>query len=61
MIFVGFFVGGIAVGPFSDKFGRKKTMYISGLIVSFFSLIAAFPHAFWLFALLRCLIGFGIG
>lgn len=61
MIFVGFFIGGIAVGPFSDKFGRKKTIYISGLIVSVFSLIAAFSHAFWLFALLRCLIGFGIG
>ena len=61
MIFVGFFLGGIAVGPFSDKFGRKITMYISGVIVSVFSLLAAFPKAFWLFALFRCLIGFGIG
>ena len=61
MIFVGFFLGGVAVGPFSDKFGRKITMYISGTIVSIFSLVAAFPHAFWLFAFFRCLIGFGIG
>ncbi|CAH3161433.1 unnamed protein product [Porites lobata] len=61
MIFVGFFLGGVAVGPFSDKFGRKITMYISGAIVSIFSLVAAFPHAFWLFAFFRCLIGFGIG
>lgn len=61
MIFVGFFLGGIVVGPFSDKFGRKITMYISGLMVSVVSLLAAFPHAFWLFALARCVIGFGIG
>lgn len=61
MIFVGFFVGGIAVGPFSDKFGRKPTMFISGLIVSVVSLLAAFPEAFWLFALARAVIGFGIG
>ena len=61
MIFVGFFFGGIVVGPFSDKFGRKITMYLSGLILSVMSLLAAFPEAFWLFALLRCLIGFGIG
>ena len=61
MIFVGFFFGGVAVGPFSDKFGRKITMYISGIIVSVVSLLAAFPQAFWLFALCRCVIGFGIG
>ena len=61
MIFVGFFVGGIVVGPFSDKFGRKITMYISGFLLSVVSLLAAFPEAFWLFALFRCLIGFGIG
>ncbi|PFX15269.1 organic cation transporter protein-like isoform X1 [Stylophora pistillata] len=61
MIFVGFFFGGIVVGPFSDKFGRKITMYLSGLILSVMSLLAAFPEAFWIFALLRCLIGFGIG
>ena len=61
MIFVGFFVGGIAVGPFSDKFGRKITMYLSGILVSVVSLLAAFPKAFWLFALCRCVIGFGIG
>ena len=61
MIFVGFFLGGVAVGPFSDKFGRKITMYISGFIVAIFSLLAAFPEAFWLFALFRCLVGFGIG
>ena len=61
MIFVGFFLGGILVGPFSDKFGRKITMYISGIIVSVTSLLAAFPEAFWLFALARCVIGFGIG
>ena len=61
MIFVGFFVGGIVVGPFSDKFGRKITMYISGFLLSVVSLLAAFPEAFWLFALFRYLIGFGIG
>ncbi|KAL9979760.1 hypothetical protein ACROYT_G017470 [Oculina patagonica] len=61
MIFVGFFLGGIAVGPFSDKFGRKITMYVSGIIVSVVSLLAAFPETFWLFALCRCVIGFGIG
>lgn len=61
MIFLGFLLGGIAVGPFADKLGRKLTIYVFGFIVGLFSLLTAFPEVYWLFALFRFLIGFGVG
>ena len=61
MIFLGFLLGGIAVGPFADKLGRKLTIYVFGFIVGLFSLLTAFPKVYWLFSLFRFLIGFGVG
>ena len=61
MIFLGFLLGGIAVGPFADKLGRKLTIYVFGFIIGLFSLLTAFPKVYWLFALFRFLIGFGVG
>lgn len=61
MIFLGFLLGGISVGPFADKLGRRHTIYVYGFIIGVFSLLTAFPHAYWLFAVFRFLIGFGVG
>lgn len=61
MIFVGFFFGGIVVGFFSDKFGRKIIMYLFGFILLVMSLLVVFFEVFWFFVFFRCLIGFGIG
>lgn len=61
MIFLGFLLGGITVGPFADKLGRRVTIYVYGFIIGMFSLLTAFPHAYWLFAVFRFLVGFGVG
>lgn len=60
-VFVGFFVGAIIIGPFTDKFGRKPTIFISGFVIALFSLVSAFPKVFWLFAVLKIIVGLGVG
>lgn len=61
MIFLGYLLGGIAVGPFADKLGRRHTTYVFGFIIALFSLLTSFPQVYWLFALFRFIIGFGVG
>ena len=61
MIFLGFLLGGIVVGPFADKLGRRLTIYLFGGILGIFSLLTAFPHSYWLFAVFRFIIGLGVG
>ena len=61
MIFLGFLLGGVSVGPFADKLGRRHTIYVYGFLIGVFGLLTAFPHAYWLFAVFRFLIGFGVG
>lgn len=60
-VFVGFFFGAIIIGPFTDKFGRKPTIFISGFVIGVFSLVSAFPKVFWLFAVFKIIVGLGVG
>lgn len=60
-VFVGFFVGAIIIGPFTDKFGRKPTIFLSGFVIALFSLVSAFPKVFWLFVVFKILVGLGVG
>jgi len=60
-VFVGFFVGAIIIGPFTDKFGRKPTIFISGFVIAVFSLVSAFPKVFWLFVVFKIIVGLGVG
>lgn len=60
-VFVGFFLGAIIIGPFTDKFGRKPTIFISGFVIALFSLVSAFPKVFWLFVVFKILVGLGVG
>ena len=61
MIFLGFLLGGISVGPFADKLGRRLTIYVYGAIIGVFGLLTAFPQVYWLFVVFRFLVGFGVG
>ena len=45
----------------SDKFGRKRPLFICGFICCLFHFISAFAPAFWVFALFRAIVGFTIG
>lgn len=60
-VFVGFFFGAIIIGPFTDRFGRKPTIFISGLVIALFSLVSAFPKVFWLFVVFKVIVGLGVG
>lgn len=61
VFFAGFFVGSIVVSPFSDKFGRKRPLFICGFFCWLFSFVSAFAPAFWVFALCRAIVGFMVG
>jgi len=61
VIFAGFFIGSIVVSSFSDKFGRKRPLFLCGFICCIFNLVSAFSPAFWVFALFRAILGFTIG
>ncbi|XP_058972157.2 solute carrier family 22 member 15 [Pocillopora verrucosa] len=61
MIFAGFFIGSILVSTLSDRFGRKRPLFLCGFICCVVHLISAFSPAFWFFALCRCIVGFMIG
>jgi len=61
MIFLGFLIGGVSVGPFADKLGRRHTIYVYGFIIGVFGLLTAFPRAYWLFVVFRGLVGIGVG
>ncbi|RMX49476.1 hypothetical protein pdam_00017630 [Pocillopora damicornis] len=59
-VFLGFFVGAIIIGPFTDKFGRKPTIFISGFVIAVFSLVSAFPKIFSLFVVFKIIVGLGV-
>lgn len=61
VIFAGFFIGSIVVSSFSDKFGRKRPLFLCGFICCIVNLVSAFSPAFWVFALFRAILGFTIG
>lgn len=59
--FLGFFFGAIIIGPFTDKFGRKPTIFITGFVIALFSLVSAFPKVFSLFVVFKIIVGLGVG
>ncbi|KAK3748299.1 hypothetical protein QZH41_007334 [Actinostola sp. cb2023] len=61
LTFVGWIFGAMLASIISDKFGRKTVTFIYGVIVGVFGLVSAFAQTYWVFALFRCLVGFGIG
>ncbi|XP_052712009.1 organic cation transporter protein-like [Crassostrea angulata] len=58
IFFAGVFVGALLLGALSDKIGRKKTLILSvlGLLAS--SLAVAWAENFYLFCVLRFIVGF---
>lgn len=60
-VFLGFFFGAIIIGPFTDKFGRKPTIFISGFFIAVFSLASSFPKIFSLFVVFKIIVGLGVG
>jgi MFS family permease len=61
LFWVGWFVGNIAIGYISDKWGRKKANQLSVLLVFFSSWILIWPKQFWIFMVCRFITGIGSG
>jgi MFS family permease len=59
---IGFMIGSLLHGMFSDRFGRRATLLTSLWIVTIFSFAtAALGRSLWSFCILRVLTGFGMG
>lgn len=64
LLFALFLIGwGLAFlwGPIGDKFGRVRTLMLTVLCYSAFTLLSAFAANVWQLAILRLLAGIGIG
>jgi MFS family permease len=59
---VGFMIGSLAQGKFSDRYGRRATLLGALWIATVFSFVTAvFVHSFWTFCAFRVLTGTGLG
>src|SRR6202140_5641331 len=64
ILFALFLVGwGMALlwGPVADRFGRVRTLMLTIICFSLFTLLSAFATNIWMLAVLRLLAGIGIG
>ena len=60
-IMIGCLVGALVAGSFGDKYGRKKTMFITAFLFVLSALICSISHQFALFVFARILGGLAVG
>ncbi|GAB2832351.1 aromatic acid/H+ symport family MFS transporter [Actinocorallia aurea] len=58
---IGMMIGAIAVGPITDRIGRRKALIGSIVIFSILTLLCAFAQSAVMFGALRFLAGLGLG
>jgi MFS family permease len=59
---IGFMIGALAQGKFSDRYGRRATLLVALWVATIFSLATAvFANSFWSFCGFRLLTGIGLG
>ncbi|KXJ05498.1 organic cation transporter-like protein [Exaiptasia diaphana] len=61
IMFTGWLFGNVLFGIMSDKYGRKKILFISSCMVCWLAFISSFIPYFWLYVIFRFFIGFGLG
>ena len=64
LLFALFLIGwgmSLVWGPIADRFGRVRTLIITILFFSVFTLLSAFATGVWMLAIFRLLAGVGIG
>nr|XP_033787616.1 solute carrier family 22 member 13-like [Geotrypetes seraphini] len=57
---VGLLIGGLVLGPLSDRVGRRPIILLSLLLQFAFGVGAAFVQDFYIYTTLRCIMGIGI-
>jgi sugar porter (SP) family MFS transporter len=60
-VLIGCATGVLIVGPVSDRFGRKRALFLAALLFLASAIGTALPHDIWTFILFRWLGGIGIG
>ena len=60
-VLIGCAVGVLSVGPISDRFGRKKALYLAAGLFLVSAIGTALSPGIWIFILFRWLGGIGIG
>ena len=60
-VLIGCATGVLMVGPISDRFGRKKALFLAALLFLISAIGTALPDNIWIFILFRFLGGVGIG
>jgi MFS family permease len=53
--------GGVGFGRFADRFGRTRALMLSIALYSVFTFACGFAHSLGVFAVLRVLLGLGMG
>ena len=60
-MFLGWLFGNIVFGILSDKYGRRKVLFLSSSLVCWLSFASSFVPWYWLYAVFRFFIGFCLG
>ena len=60
-VLIGCAAGVLLVGPLSDRFGRKKALFIAAILFLLSAIGTALPNDIWTFIAFRLLGGVGIG
>lgn len=58
---VGGAVGGVVFGMLADRFGRRRIMALTILVYSLFTGLTALAQTWWQLAILRFVVGLGVG
>lgn len=61
MFFVGVLCGAGIFGYFSDKYGRRKMLYLATGIAGVFTLLSSLAPSYWYYCVFNLLIGVGFG